>query len=193
MRVHFDYREGLMSSEQGTDKEADAAQDNRQVARLLETAAVQIRLSLSESDGSIFQLTEAIANSSNGIREIRSLVRMLGFSSHPDDIIDSISDRCSTIESKLQDAVVAMQFYDRLSQRFSHIQENVEVVAKMLECMDDATPEFFDGLYKKMRSVYSLEQERQIHDLIMNDGASQKDFAVAEKLMTAKQGDVELF
>lgn len=173
--------------------EAYAVKDNRQVARLLETAAVQIELSLSESDDSISELTEAIANSANGAREIRSLVRMLGFSSDPDEIVDSISDRCAAIESRLQNAIVAIQFYDRLSQRFSHIQENVEVVAQMLDRVDDAPPEYYEELYKKMRSVYSLEQERQIHDFIMNGDARDKDIALAKGVASKKHGDIELF
>ncbi len=141
--------------------------DAREMSRTLELAIAQIEMSLQESDYSIGELILSMTTVTTCIGSIQKRLSATANSATTEDAIDSVCDDCNKAEQYMQKAVVAFQFYDRLSQRISHIQENLKAVATLMQKPEQQHPKLWDQLQEKMRSVYSIEQEQIMYNTLL--------------------------
>lgn len=166
---------------------AGYADDNRQIERALQLAIVQIDMTLRESGQSVEQMIGAITSLSGVLHRIRSELHV-----HIPESA-SVSD-CAEASEQIRQATMASQFYDRMSQRLSHVMENLAEIVNVVSAPDGEHAALWENLQKRMRQVYSLEQEQAIHTALQRGLPADKinsDKDAGRERATA--GDIELF
>jgi len=80
-----------------------------------------------------------------------------------------IDTACQSIQQSVQNAVVAFQFYDRLSQRVDHVQNGLR---KMVDIIADhrliQDPDEWQRSQDEIKASYTMEAERLMFDKIMH-------------------------
>lgn len=181
------------SNEHTAASEPMPGDDTRETVRVLEIAAVQIETSLRESGAAIEDMICAITSMSANIRDMGQRLDDSGCADSACAAGRQIRAVCHRAEEDMQKAVMAFQFYDRLTQRMSHVRENLESLAEVILSPTREHPKLWKQLQQRARSVYSLEQERQMYNALIN-GLSIAD--VFDEDSTSKQdagSDIELF
>ncbi|MBT8127169.1 MAG: hypothetical protein HKP12_01710 [Gammaproteobacteria bacterium] len=155
------------------------ATDMRELSSFLGLMIDQINLLLQESNGSVGDLIESITMMAASISKIEQQLPELNAATNnlrqyaADEeatdradvlvVSDTIKTLCAQAETDMQKAVTAFQFYDRLSQRILHIQENLQAVSEVTRAQDKQHQALWQRLHDKMRSVYTLEQEQSLY------------------------------
>lgn len=167
--------------------------DAQEVAKSLKLAIAQINMSMRESDDSVHQLIASMAAVNDCLNQMGKII------SKPDDQAGAVSlddlKKYSTVANQhMQDAVIAFQFYDRMTQRFAHVKENLQAIAELIKKPDQQHPELWINLQNKLRSVYSTEQEQTMYQALVH-GISEAEVCHSPILSNTgqKAGDIELF
>ena len=138
------------------------ASDGLETAQSLELVIAQIEMALKESDHSVLELIGAITSMARCVEKIDGKLKMLRQFKDTTTVADDIELNCKQAEADMQQAVTSLQFYDRLLQRFMHIDENLHAVNAVIKAPDQQHPALWQSLHKKLSSVYSLEQEQAL-------------------------------
>ena len=163
----------------------------RETVMMLNLAVAQIVHSLQDGDDSISTLGDSFTAMVGQIEIARSAAEQLSHSSEKDTILVN----CEVASKEIQQAIMAFQFYDRLSQRLSHVAKSLSSLGGLV---GDQTrlynPDEWRGLQEKIKSRYSLETERHMFDAILN-GANVEDAMrlIDETPPTQSDDDIELF
>lgn len=167
--------------------------DAEEIAKALKLAIAQIDMSMRESGDSVEKLIMSITNMTRSLRQISNSIETQDNDSDCTASKD-IKEQTILAEKYMQEAVTAFQFYDRLSQRFSHIEENLKAIADLMTKPDQQHPELWIRLEKKLRSVYSTEQEQTMY-LALLHGISETEVETQPILSNSSQetGEIELF
>lgn len=140
----------------------------RESVLMLHLAVAQVLHSLQESDESIMTVGGAFGGIVGDIERTRAAAIRLADSPEKSTILDN----CDSAADQIGQAVVALQFYDRLSQRLSHVADSLGALGKLVSRQTRGNiPEEWNGQREKIRSSYTTETEHQIFDAIMS-GAS---------------------
>ena len=81
----------------------------------------------------------------------------------------------------------ALQFHDRLSQRVTHVRD---ALARVHACVATTGGDEWRALNDSIRALYTMEDERQIFDALVNKGAGESR---REASQDPPAGSVELF
>ncbi len=146
--------------------------DAKETTRALELAMAQIDMSLQESDHSIGELIQSMTGVTQCMSSIKQQLSATTQITDTEYLKSNIHSACNRAEQYMQEAVVSFQFYDRLSQRISHIQENLKAVATLMQKPEQQHPKLWDQLQEKMRSLYSIEQEQIMYNALLQNLAN---------------------
>ena len=143
-----------------SDKDLFNLTDTEETAQSLDLAISQIDLALKEADDSVTDLMDAMSTMSCTITAIENTLSTLSKEDHNAEIVDNMNTECAQANKAMGKAIMAFQFYDRLTQRFQHVHENLLAVANVIRAPGSEHPELWRNLRDKISSVYSLEQEQ---------------------------------
>jgi hypothetical protein len=90
---------------------------------------------------------------------------------------------------------MAFQFYDRLTQQLSHIQQTMDQLSHLIQDSENlADEDKWLALRTHLKNSYSMESEHQIYDAIMEGKTKQQALEIYHRL-EQQQGDddIELF
>jgi len=175
------------------DNKQNNPNDAQEIASSLKLAIAQIDMSMRESDQSVQQLIESMTAMTGCLNQISVRIK-----EHDDTtempILEDIQEQSTIANQHMQNAVQAFQFYDRMSQRLAHIEENLHAVAELVTKPEQQHPELSRNLQKKLRSVYSTEQEQTMYQALLH-GISETEVLQHPLLSTCQQsaGEIELF
>lgn len=161
---------------------AALAADTRETIQSLELVISQISMSLQESGDSVGDLISAMAAMAGCVRRIETEIEALQTSTDSGSVADAIQQHCKQAEAAMQKAITAFQFYDRLSQRVQHIQENLRAVAEVIQAPDQQHAALWKSLHDKVRSLYSMEQEQSMYQALL------KGLSAEEPIGDSSQG-----
>src|SRR5690606_31997632 len=135
-----------------------------ETVHMLDLTANQIDLTLREGNDSMELLTNTFTSMVACLDSLeRSLEKTVyGDTSH------ALTD-CYAAKEKINNAIIVLYFYDRLTQRFKYIRESLIVLAELID--DPArqnTPEEWVTLRQKIKSDYSTEQKKTIFNALMD-------------------------
>ena len=100
---------------------------------MLALTVAQIETSMKEGDKSVNQLTSSFTDLANHSQNIVQEAKKLDESSpHESAIRNNILKTAEDLEGKIQQAVIAFQFYDRLSQRLDHASHSLEKIGHLI-------------------------------------------------------------
>jgi len=169
------------------------ATDTQEITQSLELAIAQIDMALKEADTSVIELIGAMTSMTSRLNNIEAKTDTLRQFPELEVTVSDIEESCKQAEVDMQQAVMAFQFYDRLSQRFLHVHENLAAVAEVIKAPDQQHAALWHNLHKKVRSVYSLEQEQLLYRNSLAGSSVGKINRQGNADMQKASDDIELF
>jgi hypothetical protein len=152
----------------------------QQIAHMLDLCEAQIEAALSESDVAV----EALIKSFEALAEA---TRANG----------DASDQNEAISKQVASAVMAFQFYDKLSQRLGHVRYSLSTLALFVCDRSQASErEQWRKLFLTLRRLYRTEEERQIFQLMVEGVSAEEARSQAQQTTQSLRrgaGEIELF
>lgn len=153
---------------QKTHAEINFSQISETISMLALTVA-QIETSMKEGDKSVNLLTESFIDLASHSQEIITEAQRLNKDiPHEADIREKMLSSAEGLSGKVQQAVIAFQFYDRLSQRLDHTSHNLEKIGHLIASSDNRYQESaWRNVQEEIKSSYTMEAERIMFEHIM--------------------------
>lgn len=148
--------------------ELNFSQVGETIAMLALTVA-QIETSMKEGDKSVNQLTDSFTDLASHSQEIIAEAQKLDINiPHEAAIRKNMLQAAEGLSGKIQQAVIAFQFYDRLSQRLDHTSHNLEKVGHLFASSTERYQEdAWRSVQEEIKSSYTMEAERIMFEHIM--------------------------
>ena len=168
----------------------------QQIARMLVLCEAQMESALSESDVAV----EALIKSFAGLIEAGQALGTLGDKTPPgaDPSAADLARQLDALRKQTAAAVVAFQFYDKLTQRLGHVRYSLSALA-MFVCdrAKSGEREQWQRLFTTLRRLYRTEEERELFKLMV-DGATAEQARehIQQSTLTlraAPTGEIEIF
>lgn len=170
----------------------------RETVLMLELAAGQVEAALRDSNTSVDVLTDTFTSLAETLQVIDAAIGTL-----PDTIGNGlvkaeIQDNTRLVAGKVQQAVVAFQFYDKLAQRLDHVCESLANLSGLVSDQRRLyNPMEWKGLQEQIMAKYTMEEERAMFDAVLK-GTSVEDALNAYKESRMKEiansgGEIEFF
>lgn len=147
----------------------------RETVRMLFLATAQIEIALRESDDSVLRLTDAFTTMIGYENVIKMAVEDLPDLEETNVIRETISHNAVKVTETMQGAIVAFQFYDKLTQRLAHVTHSVEALSELVaDTSKIYNPYEWKALQEKIKSKYSMREEVEMFQAVMS-GADVRD------------------
>ena len=159
----------------------------QQIARMLLLCEAQMESALSESDVAVDEL----------IKSFKGLIEAGQALGAQNDNTD-LAQQLDALRKQTAAAVVAFQFYDKLTQRLGHVRYSLSALA-MFVCDREKAHERdqWRRLFSTLRRLYRTEDERELFKMMV-DGASAEEARehIQQSTLTLRAGptgEIELF
>jgi hypothetical protein len=166
----------------------------QQIARMLALCEAQMESALSESDIAV----EALIKSFAGLIEAGQALGSLNEKTPADAAGADLARQLDALRKQTAAAVVAFQFYDKLTQRLGHVRYSLSALA-MFVCdrAKSGEREQWKRLFSTLRRLYRTEEEHQLFKLMV-EGASAEEAREhiqqsTQTLRAAPTGEIEIF
>jgi hydrogenase maturation factor HypF (carbamoyltransferase family) len=126
------------------------------LAAVLELVAMQLEVAMENAAAQAETLSQSVA-------EFTAIGVRLGERARAIDDPE-LAAQVAAIATQAQRALVAMQFHDQLAQRVTHVRDALGDVHDVL--LSGGEPDW-NGLMRKMRGHYTMEDERRLFDLVL--------------------------
>ena len=100
----------------------------QETIRMMNLAVAQMEVSMKEGDESVDTLTDTFSTMVARVQVIEKIVKK----KDQDDELDSVIEQCEAVSLEMQKAIVAFQFYDKLTQRLSHVSHSLEELSALV-------------------------------------------------------------
>jgi len=158
----------------------------RETVRMMNLAVAQIEMSMKEGDDSVDTLTDAFTTMAARVQVIEKLAL-----DKQDNESKNIVDQCEAVAAEMQHAIMAFQFYDKLTQRLSHVSHSL---GSLVDLVGDNTrlynPIEWSLLQEKIKSKYTMPAEHNMFDLMMQGMSIEEVLKATQK---DDSEDIELF
>lgn len=187
----------IAQSPESTDAAVEEWSPEQQVAHMLELCEAQMESALSESDEAVDALIKAFTGLNEMTRALGQLAEKVPAETRGEAALE-LDRQLADIRSQMSHAVVAFQFYDKLTQRLGHVRYSLSTLA-MFVCDKSQTHqrEQWERLFGTLRRLYRTEEEREIFQLMVNGASAEEARAQAEHHEKADvqraANDIELF
>lgn len=161
----------------------------RETVRMLNLAVAQTEMSMKEGDDSVDTLTDAFTTMVARVQVIEKMVKS-------DDGIDAeqILEQCESVAHEMQHAIHAFQFYDKLTQRLSHVSHSLDALGDLVADSGRLyNPIEWTLLQEKIISKYSMPAEHQMFELVMQGKSVEEILKQIPAVEQNNNDDIELF
>lgn len=170
----------------------------RETVLMLELAAGQVEAAMTDSNSSVEVLTGTFTALADTLQHIDAAVDTL-----PDTIGNGlvkadIQANTQLVARKVQQAIVAFQFYDKLVQRLDHVCLSLAGLSRLVADRSRLfNPDEWKALQDEILAKYTMIEERAMFEAVLN-GATVKealDTYMATRMEQVQNGggEVELF
>lgn len=184
------------------------AKEVQETILVLNLSIAQIELSITDGDHSVNALVDTFRFMTQHIEEIQSVSDMLKpvLATHDEfaDHYSLLQSQAGELATKMQQAIIAFQFYDKLSQRLQHVSNGLsglaEIVSHEMRVKDEAE---WHAFKQAVRKGTSMREEEELFELIFDQQKSTHDAIaimrqrMAQRLATKQEqvpeDDIELF
>ena len=167
----------------------------RETVRMLFLAIAQIEIALRESDDSVGHLTEVFTSMVERENKIAESISRLSSKGDDEQILSSIEHDAIKVTGEMQSAIVAFQFYDRLTQRLAHVGSSMESLSELLNDNNriNEVEEWLE-LKANIKSKYSMREEHELFDVVIAGGDVRDAIRHYNELhKNEPKNDIELF
>lgn len=139
---------------------------------MLYLSVCQIETSMSDSSRSVQELVDSFTILADHSKTVDAHVQALSSLEDLDKVQQEVKDTTFEMQQKINRAVTAFQFYDRISQRLDHIARGLEQVTRVLNNNSQRNDKSaWIAVQDRVKSSYSMEAERLMFEHILR-GAS---------------------
>ena len=111
---------------------AETQCEMQETVRMLDLAVAHINMSMTEGDESVQTLSDAFTKLAAGVQTANPQVQELLARKDSDENVEHVLQHWMEMSQSIQEAVVAFQFYDRLSQRLTHVRDSLSALAELV-------------------------------------------------------------
>jgi hypothetical protein len=169
----------------------------QQTARMLALCEAQMEAATHDSDTAVDTLISSFSDLMTLVRELSAESNMnhsdtqtIKFASE-----EEMKQRYLKLMRQVNNAIVAFQFYDKLSQRLGHVRYSLSTLALFIcDRMNSQKPEHWEKLLGTLSRLYRTAEERAIFDGIVSSltvNSSEKPKPLSQDIMP--EGSIELF
>jgi len=168
------------------------------MANMLGLCEAQMESALQDSDKAVDTLIQAFTSLVDTTRSINALTESLPAEIKA-TVASDLNQQVQAISKQMASAVVAFQFYDKLTQRLGHVRYSLSTLALFVcDRSQAANPDQWRRLLNTLRRLYRTEEERQIFQSIMDGIASEQvheasSASGSDSMADSKIGEIELF
>ncbi|MBV1869812.1 MAG: hypothetical protein KUG76_02805 [Gammaproteobacteria bacterium] len=172
----------------------------KETIAMLCLATAQIEAALKDASNSVDELAGSftkIANDSEYVLKIANSLEQEGGSSAD---TKQLTESATELHSEIKSSVVAFQFHDRVSQKLSHVNKSLGLVAELIRDPNRLfQPSEWLIIQDEISKSYSLECEKLMFDKIMQGATIEEALHLYENhelnnpSSTDPEDDVELF
>jgi len=168
---------------------------------MLYLSVCQIKSSMKDSGNSVDQLTQSFTELALHSREVDEHVQNLSDVSEIQSFKHEVSSTAREMQEKINQAITAFQFYDRISQRLEHVSQSLENMSDLMTSPQDLNnPNAWQLIQDRVKNSYTMESERLMFEHILR-GASvnealeiyQHHFEEEKQAQNEDDDEVELF
>ena len=168
----------------------------RETVLMLHLATAQVEAAMSDSNASVGVLTDTFTAMAETLDGIDNTLANLDGGGSTEALKAGVHEDIRQVANKVRQAIIAFQFYDRLSQRLDHASRGLASLAELVGDRDRLPdPAQWQQLQQQILAKYTMVEERAMFDAVMA-GAT-----VAEALQrymgsaaaAVDSGDIELF
>jgi len=165
-----------------------------QMANMLGLCEAQMESALQESDRAVDALVQAFTCLVDTTRSVNALTDQLPVEFR-ETVAVGLNQQVEAISKQMASAVVAFQFYDKLTQRLGHVRYSLSTLALFVcDRSQAASPDQWRRLMNTLRRLYRTEEEREIFQAMMDGISSEQELGGATSTHKAvKPGEIELF
>jgi len=170
----------------------------RETIVMLNLATAQVQYSMTDGDDSIDMLTDSFTFMSEGIQNISEAIQSFAKFSDIDPVLHhEVMSQCQDVSGKMQQAIVAFQFYDKLVQRLSHVKNSMTKLTDLMGNQESLhSVESWQKLQQNIRGAYTMEEDRHLFDAILSGEPIEevlKKMVQLKLTENAADDDIELF
>lgn len=141
-----------------TRERSDSWTPEQQLAHVLEICGAQMESALGESDLAIETLLQAFTSFATMVRAFDSL---------PENIRNTLpadfNEQLARTRAQVTSAVVAFQFYDKLTQRLGHVRYSLSALATFVcDWAQAGEREQWQNLLTTLEKLYRTQEERRL-------------------------------
>lgn len=168
----------------------------RETILMLNLATARIEFCMRDGDESVGTLTDSFTTMAGHVASLRGALDQILSQHEVDEALKTtVTQHCDFVGSKMKNAIMAFQFYDKLVQRLSHISKSMGALADLVGDPDRLySPYEWRGLQEKIRSKYSMSDEKKLLDALIGGAAVDDIVKMLEAEQKKNHGlDVEMF
>jgi hypothetical protein len=170
----------------------------QQTARMLALCEAQMEAATQDSDMAVDMLIHSFSDLMTLVRELSAEsnnnhtdTQTIKFASE-----EEMKQRYQQLLRQVNNAIMAFQFYDKLSQRLGHVRYSLSTLALFVcDRMNSQKPEHWEKLVSTLGRLYRTAEERAIFDNIAGSLAINANGEKPKPLSqgASPEGSIELF
>ncbi|MBC7982817.1 MAG: hypothetical protein H7Y02_03085 [Candidatus Obscuribacterales bacterium] len=167
----------------------------QETALLLDLCEAQMEAAMRDSDRSVDVLVKAFTELVNASQAINELTSQLPAQKDTTGKALELNQSAKVVSRQINDAIVAFQFYDKLTQRLGHVRHSLTTLA-LFVCNRSHVQQrdHWDKLLTSLRRLYRTQEERAVFDLVAEGAtADAVRAAVADEKNHSQASSIELF
>ncbi|WP_298039324.1 hypothetical protein [uncultured Desulfuromonas sp.] len=164
----------------------------RETVLMLNLAVAQIEKAMKEGDESVDHLADTFTSLAGSIQAIDSAAENLQDTDEKRAILANVQP----LAKQVNKAIIAFQFYDRLTQRLSHASNSLGALGTLVgDPVRLYSPYEWHGLQAMIQSKYTIDGDRKMFEAIHSGATVEDALALADlhPQKSAQEGDIELF
>ncbi|MDM8524777.1 hypothetical protein QUF80_15520 [Desulfococcaceae bacterium HSG8] len=164
----------------------------RETVFMLNLAVAQIERAMREGDDSVTELSNSFTSMMENVGAIGEAAEELPDSGEKFAITKNFRE----ISEKMNTAIVAFQFYDKLAQRLSHVCQSLASLGELITNPYRLyNPREWRGLKEKIKSRYHIDSDKQMFDAILRGASIEEalEFETTLRGNASAGSNVELF
>jgi hypothetical protein len=159
----------------------------RGLHQFLNLGVAQLDAAVRESDAQVDKIAQCLVAITTDLQQLEA--RLQGEAGAA-----SGAEQMASIRASVQTAVKALQFYDKLIQRLTHVRSGLAIPADATTDAAAAANVDWNGILDQVRARYSMVEERVLFDFMMRGLRAEQMLKALQSLREASApGELELF
>jgi len=165
----------------------------RETINMLTLAVSQVECTMTDGEKSITELTQSFTYIASQLKDVINNHDNTPPTEEQDPTkLKSMKLSAVDIHQQIMNAIVAFQFYDRLSQRLDHVKRDLGWLSELVSDSSQLyNPSAWSKLQEDIMSNYSMEEERIMFQHIMNGASVEEALEIYQHHFINKKDDTD--